>query len=122
MSDVPLTPDPARRRAPTWRELRQARELSLREVEERSGVNRGLISRIERNPDLTPERARALLDCYADPTMTPTRALTIAINAILEEDIALGYHRADPPAHLARDALRLAQRIVEHLPVAVVIR
>ncbi|HVM30752.1 MAG TPA: helix-turn-helix transcriptional regulator [Candidatus Limnocylindrales bacterium] len=60
-----MTPaEPGRTRALTWRDLRQARGLSLREVEERTGINRGLISRIERPTDLTPERARALLAVY----------------------------------------------------------
>lgn len=56
-----------------------------------------------------------------DEAMSPTRALTIAIKAILDEDVARGYHLPDPQVHLTVEALRLAQRILEHLPAGWVV-
>lgn len=49
----------------SWADLRAARNLSLREVEERTHINRGEISRIERGRGCaTPEQARKLLAAY----------------------------------------------------------
>lgn len=55
----------------------------------------------------------------SDETMTPTRALTIAINAVMEEDQAAGveYQWAESSrVHRAAAALDLATRILKHLP------
>lgn len=45
-----------------WGRLRGARGLSLRELEEKVGINAGSLSRIERTPGgATPDQARKLL-------------------------------------------------------------
>lgn len=53
--------------APSWRERRLALGLSLREVEEKTGINRGTISQIERGFGPRMDHARALLTAYDGP-------------------------------------------------------
>lgn len=56
---------PVMPRSATWRDLREASGMSLRMVEERSGINRGEISKIERGRSCaTPDQARRLLATY----------------------------------------------------------
>jgi transcriptional regulator with XRE-family HTH domain len=51
-----------RPRAPGWRELRKATGLTIRQLEELTGINRGELSRIEGSRTCpTPEQARKLL-------------------------------------------------------------
>lgn len=59
-----ITTPPTKRQ--TWRGMRDARHLSLREVEELVGINRGLLSRIEHGFGPTPDQARRLLAAYDD--------------------------------------------------------
>jgi hypothetical protein len=47
-----------------WGRLRGARGWSLRELEARTGINAGVLSRIERGTSPTPDQARALLAVY----------------------------------------------------------
>lgn len=54
----------SRRRSSSWRDVRQGLGLSLREVEERTGINRGEVSRIERGFGPRPEHAVALFRLY----------------------------------------------------------
>lgn len=49
---------------PSWRERRLELGLSLREVEERSGINRGTLSQIERGYGPRMDHARRLLAVY----------------------------------------------------------
>lgn len=55
---------PVATRRPSWRTLRAASGLSLRELEEQVGINRGLLSRIEHGFGPTPDQARRLLAVY----------------------------------------------------------
>lgn len=48
-----------------WGRLRGSHGLSLRELEERSGISRGTLSRIEQALYPSPEQARQLLELYA---------------------------------------------------------
>lgn len=48
----------------SWRATRLGCGLSIREVEEITGINRGELSRIERGFGPKPEHARALLHVY----------------------------------------------------------
>lgn len=51
-----------RQRQPTWRELRERLNLSIREYADLCGVNRGELSRIERGRSAaTPDQARKML-------------------------------------------------------------
>lgn len=59
----------ARPSSPTWRSLRAASGLSLRELEERARINRGDLSRIENGRMCpSPEQARRLLEVYEGGT------------------------------------------------------
>lgn len=49
---------------PSWRERRIALGLSLREVEEQTGINRGTLSQIERGYGPRMDHARRLLAAY----------------------------------------------------------
>ena len=49
---------------PSWRERRLALGLSLREVEERTDINRGTLSQIERGYGPRMDHARRLLAVY----------------------------------------------------------
>lgn len=62
-----ITTPPAKRH--TWRGMREVRGLSLRELEERIGLNRGLLSRIEHGFGPTPDQARALLAFYDEASV-----------------------------------------------------
>jgi transcriptional regulator with XRE-family HTH domain len=48
-----------------WRQLRQAKGLSLRDLEKRTGVNRGRLSVIERGLPPSPAEALAILQALA---------------------------------------------------------
>ncbi|MGV1029634.1 MAG: helix-turn-helix domain-containing protein [Dermatophilaceae bacterium] len=48
-----------------WRQLRQAKGLSLRDLEKRTGVNRGRLSVIERGLPPSPAEAQAILQALA---------------------------------------------------------
>lgn len=48
----------------SWRQARLALGLSLREVEERTGINRGELSRIERGIGPRMDHARRLLTVF----------------------------------------------------------
>jgi transcriptional regulator with XRE-family HTH domain len=53
----------------SWRDLRVDAGLTLRQVEVLSGLNRGIISQIERGRACaTPDQATAILDVYRNPT------------------------------------------------------
>lgn len=61
------TPQPAsagRPTTPSWREERLRLGLSLREVEELTGINRGTLSQIERGYGPRMDHARRLLQAY----------------------------------------------------------
>lgn len=67
MSDpagVPVSAAGASRRAPTtWTGLRAERGLSLRQLEARTGINRGTLSLIEAGRLIpTPDQAAAILE------------------------------------------------------------
>lgn len=47
-----------------WGRLRGARGWSLRDLERESGINAGVLSRIERDTRVTPDQARTLLAVY----------------------------------------------------------
>lgn len=47
-----------------WGRLRGARGWSLRELESKTGINAGVLSRIERDTRVTPEQALKLLRVY----------------------------------------------------------
>ena len=49
----------------SWRQLRQARGLSLRDLEKRTGVNRGRLSVIERGLPPSPDEALKILTALA---------------------------------------------------------
>jgi transcriptional regulator with XRE-family HTH domain len=49
----------------SWRQLRQAKGLSLRDLEKRTGVNRGRLSVIERGLPPSPAEAQAILQALA---------------------------------------------------------
>jgi ribosome-binding protein aMBF1 (putative translation factor) len=63
--DVVATNDRPRRRgrrAKSWRDVREEAGLSLRDLQERSGIHRGELSKIERGRSCpTPEQASAIL-------------------------------------------------------------
>lgn len=61
---TPQARNPGRPTAPSWREARRAAGLSLREVEERTGINRGTLSQIERGFGPRMDQARRLLAVY----------------------------------------------------------
>ena len=55
-------PVATRRHHDTWRDLRARRGLSLRELERRTGINRGDLSKIDRGRlAATPSQAAAIL-------------------------------------------------------------
>lgn len=57
-------PSGGRPTIPSWRERRLALGLSLREVEEQTGINRGTLSQIERGYGPRMDHARRLLAVY----------------------------------------------------------
>jgi transcriptional regulator with XRE-family HTH domain len=49
----------------SWRQLRQAKGLSLRQLEQRTQINRGRLSVIERGLPPSPAEAQAILQALA---------------------------------------------------------
>lgn len=62
MSNAPQTP---------LRQLRVAAGLTIREVERRTGINRGRLSIIERGVSPTDDEARRILSALQAPVITP---------------------------------------------------
>jgi len=60
MGDAPHTP---------LRQIRVAAGLSIKEVERRTGINRGRLSIIERGVPPTPEEAAKILAALREPTI-----------------------------------------------------
>lgn len=60
MGDAPQTP---------LRQIRLAAGLSIKEVERRTGINRGRLSIIERGVAPTPAEAAAILAALREPTV-----------------------------------------------------
>lgn len=61
----------ARPASRSWRDLRIDSGLTLRQLEELSGINRGELSRIERGRTCpTPDQAIAILGAHAGPART----------------------------------------------------
>jgi transcriptional regulator with XRE-family HTH domain len=63
-----FTKRPGRPRREDWKALRERDGLSLSELEERTGINRGTLSRIERSHEPLPHQARALLAVFDHPS------------------------------------------------------
>lgn len=55
----------------TWRQLRERRGLSIRELERRTGVNRGRLSMIERGLPASPDEAARIVAALAQPEASP---------------------------------------------------
>jgi transcriptional regulator with XRE-family HTH domain len=53
-----------------WRQMREARGYSIRELERRSGINRGRLSMIERGLAPSPDEAMAIVAVLRDLTVT----------------------------------------------------
>ena len=56
----------------SWRQLRQQKGLSLRELEKRTGINRGRLSVIERGLPASPDEAMRMVAVLRDLTVTHT--------------------------------------------------
>lgn len=54
----------------SWRQLRQQSGLSLRQLEQRTGINRGRLSVIERGLPASPDEAMAIVAVLRDLTVT----------------------------------------------------
>lgn len=54
----------------SWRQLRQQKGMSLRELERRTGINRGRLSVIERGLPASPAEAMTIVAVLRDLTVT----------------------------------------------------
>lgn len=90
----PPTRSAGGRRRPSWREARLAANLSLRELEERSGINRGELSRIERGIGPRLDQAQSLLAVLGPDPVAAVRGMKVETRTAIDSAFNAGLESA----------------------------